>query len=536
MVKTATDKTGPRVRPVRQNESLPGETTRPGRTTGPGRTTAGTGVRRHWAFGLLLTAGLLLRIAAQLAYQPALLYIDSKKYLFGTEVRTWGAFDPLGYLLLVLRPVLAFGNLAAVALLQHGLGIAMAIALYVLLLRLGVTRWLAALATAPVLLDGYQLVAEQTIMPDTLFEALVVAGLVILLWRPRIGLATVIVAGLVLGLSAPVRQVGEALILPALVYVLVMTKTWRARMVFGAVLTACFALPVLGYMTYSAVGLHDGFELSNMGDEYLYGRTAHAADCATLKIPADEWFLCPKASAAAALGVDGLVNVGITPAQTYAGSGPKLGADAYSGVLQRQFAYSVISQQPLRVAGDIASDTVKLFALTRDGQQGDTPISRWQFQASYPYYPPGITATGDTSANIIFALSGGGTVHVDRPLAVTLRNYQLHGGFTPGPVFLLSLLAGAGGIFAYRRLGEPTMAMACLLVTGSAVILLLGADLYEFSWRYQLPAIVTLPVAGALGVTALTRLYRRNRVSGSASGGATTVSTAAQDAEAEKIL
>jgi hypothetical protein len=37
---------------------------------------------------------------------------------------------------------------------------------------------------------------------------------------------------------------------------------------------------------------------------------------------------------------------------------------------------------------------------------------------------------------------------------------------------------------------------------------LLGADLYEFSWRYQLPALVTLPVAGAFGVTALVGFFR----------------------------
>jgi len=40
---------------------------------------------------------------------------------------------------------------------------------------------------------------------------------------------------------------------------------------------------------------------------------------------------------------------------------------------------------------------------------------------------------------------------------------------------------------------------------------LLGADLYEFSWRYQLPALVTLPVAGAFGVTALVRTARTAR-------------------------
>ena len=36
-------------------------------------------VRRHWMFWLLLAAGLLLRGIAQIAYEPALLFIDSKK-------------------------------------------------------------------------------------------------------------------------------------------------------------------------------------------------------------------------------------------------------------------------------------------------------------------------------------------------------------------------------------------------------------------------------------------------------------------------
>jgi hypothetical protein len=40
---------------------------------------------------------------------------------------------------------------------------------------------------------------------------------------------------------------------------------------------------------------------------------------------------------------------------------------------------------------------------------------------------------------------------------------------------------------------------------------LLGADLYEFSWRYQLPALVTLPIAGAFGATAVARHLRTRR-------------------------
>ena len=33
--------------------------------------------------------------------------------------------------------------------------------------------------------------------------------------------------------------------------------------------------------------------------------------------------------------------------------------------------------------------------------------------------------------------------------------------------------------------------------------MLVVSDLFEFSWRYQLPALVTLPPAGALGVAVI---------------------------------
>jgi hypothetical protein len=481
-------------------------------------------MRRHWVLGLLLAGGLVLRVATQVGYEPALLFIDSKKYIFGTDFTSsdWGSFDPLGYTLFVLRPLLMVADLAFVALLQHVLGMAMAIALYVLMLRRGVTRWLAALAVAPVLLDAYQLNAEQTIMPDVLFEVLLVAGIVLLLWQPRPGLAFVILGGLALGASAPVRQVGEALILPALIYVLAASRGWRTRLLHGTALTLCFALPVVGYMGYSAVILHYGFELSNMGDAYLYGRTAHAADCATLKIPADERPLCPSPPVAATLGVDGLVNAHDAPRVRYQPANVQLGVLINTLPLQRQLAYSVLRQQPVRVIGDIAKDSVKIFALTRDTDEGDTPIWRWQFQTSYPTYPPGITQYGPNSASKVFARAGGGgRARVNQTAATALRGYQLHGGYTPGPVFLLGLLVGLAGIFTYGRRREPGaeetrgLALACLLITSSGIAVLLGADMYEFSWRYQLPALVTLPIAGALGATAVVRyLQARRRAAG----------------------
>ncbi len=94
---------------------------------------------------------------------------------------------------------------------------------------------------------------------------------------------------------------------------------------------------------------------------------------------------------------------------------------------------------------------------------------------------------------------------VNPGLAGFLRAYQLGGGYTPGPLFLFTALAGlAGTIGVLRRqasAAQRATATACLLTFLSAVAVLLASDLFEFSWRYQLPALVTLPPAGALGIT-----------------------------------
>jgi hypothetical protein len=94
-------------------------------------------------------------------------------------------------------------------------------------------------------------------------------------------------------------------------------------------------------------------------------------------------------------------------------------------------------------------------------------------------------------------------------LAQFLRDYQLNGGYTPGPLFLAGLILGAAGSLAgmvRRRTLSPDgarLARASLLVTLSAIVLLISSDAFEFSWRYQLPAVILLPLGGALGLAAL---------------------------------
>jgi hypothetical protein len=520
------------------------------------RDAARAAARRHWLATALLAAGLVLRVLALVADRPALLFVDSVRYLYNAY-----GMDPLGYSG-VLRALLFVANFDTVAVVQHLLGLGMAVVIYLLLLRRGVSRWLAALAIAPVLLDAYQLQIEQMIMPDTWFEALIVAGLAILLWPattvPSGGVARpggtaersggvarpggtaggsggvappegtagpswrrVVVAGIVLGTSAIVAQVGEALILPAAIYLLAAGGGWRRAVGQAAAVCASFALPILVYCTISFV-LTGAFDLSDTGATGLYGRMAAAADCATLKLPADErtetihWLvdhgrqtrsatvrMCPT-RAQQAEGRDWLEYSASSPIRPYYNHLPRGEVNSLITNFNRQ----VLTQQPLRVAGAYAFDVVKLFALTRNTMPGDTSISRWQFQTKYTYYPPWVSEAVVRTATSRF---GGGKPAVWRPVAAFLRAYQLRGGYTPGPLLALFTVTGLAGsaiaLVRRRRLDPATrqLALACLLCFLSGACVILVSDALEFSWRYQLPALVTLVPAGALGISVIAR-------------------------------
>jgi hypothetical protein len=459
-------------------------------------------LRRHWLLAVLLLAGLALRVLTLAAYRPILFYNDSTRYLLFADGN-----DPVAYRI-PLRLILFASNLEVVSAVQHLLGLAIAVTLYLLLLRRGCERWLAALACAPVLLDGYQLQIEQTVLPEVWFEALLVAGLLVLLWRPVPGLPSIALAGVVLGVAVTFRQPGEILVLPAVIYVLVTGPGARRKFTGAALVCVAFVVPVLGYMTASEV-ITGHFWLSRYGTAALYGRAAGAADCATLHVPASQRAMCPTAAQKAALGRDGLEHSEQSPVRHYYVTLPPEQAAAEISAFTR----AVITQQPLRVLSAIGTDALKLFAVTRNGSPGDPPISRWQFQLTFPTYSPHATHLQEVAAVSEF---GGGGPAVATGLARFLRAYQRHGGYTPGPLYAVAALAALAGSLTplLRRATGPAagatreQALAALLFLTTAVAVLLVSDVFEFSWRYQLPALVTLPPAGALGIAALAGSYR----------------------------
>src|SRR5262249_22323027 len=89
-------------------------------------------------------------------------------------------------------------------------------------------------------------------------------------------------------------------------------------------------------------------------------------------------------------------------------------------------------------------------------------------------------------------------------LAGLLRSYRGSLGYPRGRVLLAGVVVALAAGLGVGRARHSGQQLACLLWLTAGLGLLFSAALYLFSWRYQLPALVTIPPAAALGLSALT--------------------------------
>ena len=458
-------------------------------------------VVRHWLFIVLTAAGVALRVLAWFAYQPALMFGDSFRYLSNIGIYDPGGIQPIGYELFVLTPLLAADGLELVTAVQHLAGVGSAIGLYALTLRHGANRWLASLAAAPLLLDGYQLQIEQLIMSDTWQQVLLVALLWILLGAGAPNPRRAAVAGLLLGVAVMLRLVAISLVVPAVCYLIIAGgawrswRTWQGWKTIGARtlgFVAAFGVIIAGYGWYFHAQTGE-WGLTRTTGQVLYGRTAVVADCDRLKLDSVTALACPKEPLAQRRRLDDYAHI-----QREAAFRERFPPHTDLYAVQRAFGWAVIAEQPLDVARAIGLDFLKGFRPTRTDAPGDTSVARWQFKPEYP------RVDLEHSTNASREFSGRDPTAVVG-LAEFLRGYQLSVGYTPGPLLgafgVVALLAG----FGLGRARTSGIRSATLLAVGMAVTILLASAAFEFSWRYQLPGLVLLPFAGVLGITALLR-------------------------------
>ena len=167
-------------------------------------------LKRHWIFSIVFAIGAVLRIIVSVAYRPALFfYGDSYSYLTNARHLRPDPIHPILYPLF-LRPFLAIHHLLPVPIVQHIMGLACGLLVYLLLRRLGLGPGWAVAGAAPVLLDAYQLNVEQYLLAEALFEVLILGAFVAMLWWKRPSAAACGVAGGLLGLAALARTIGLA--------------------------------------------------------------------------------------------------------------------------------------------------------------------------------------------------------------------------------------------------------------------------------------------------------------------------------------
>lgn len=461
-------------------------------------------IGRHWLFIALVGAGVALRVLAWFAYQPALMFGDSFRYLSNIGKFDPGGLQPIGYELFILTPVLSADGLELVTALQHVAGVGSAVALYVLMLRHGVNRWLASVAAVPLLLDAYQIQIEQLIMSDTWQQVLLVALLWVLLGVGAPNPPRAALGGLLLGVAVMFRLVAIALVVPALGYLIIAGgawrswRTWRGWRTVGTrtlAFAAAFGIVIAGYGWYFHAQTGE-WGLTRTTANVLYGRTAVVADCTRLKLDPVTALACPKEPLGQRKRLDDYAH-----AQREAAWRNRFPPGTDLHAVQRAFGRAVIDEQPGDVARAIALDFLKGFRPTRTDAPGDTSVARWQFKPEYLQ----VDLVYSTNASREFS---GREPTAVLPLARFLRGYQLSVGYTPGTLLgafgVIALLAGLG-LGRARRSGIRS---ATLLAVGMAVTILLASAAFEFSWRYQLPGLVLLPFAGVLGITALTRKRR----------------------------
>jgi len=482
---------------------------------------AAEGLREHWVFAALLVLGAVIRAVVQAAYDPALIFPDSVRYLQYAHNFAAGQWSPdalrqSGYSVLII-PLALLHDLWIIPLAQHLAGLATAGLVYSVLVRFGARNWLAAAATIPVLFDPLQLVLEQYVLADIWTAFLVMAALVILVWRReerreeerreedrnRRGWLPAAVCGLLLGVAVTFRDQELVMILPAALYVLVAVRPRRRLLTRLAALTGCFLIPVMGYLGWFDAS-HGQWNFTTFDGTFLYSRVADFASCQGLDLPAYEKPLCP-AQPPALRNADFYTWDPQSPQWTFH---PPAGMSRNAVV--RDFSLRILRHQPLAYAEAAARDFVYGFSPVRGAGPEQYSPAYLQF---HTYVRP------DRQAYASIAALGYPAPALRPGPAAFLTDYG-RWFYVPGPVFAAGLLLAVGGLVAGKIRNNPDKPTrhAGLLFTVSAVLALVPAAAFgNFDWRYQLPQLTLIPVAAVLGLhaaggrlTSGSQLARRN--------------------------
>ncbi|MGI5486074.1 hypothetical protein [Microtetraspora malaysiensis] len=477
--------------------------------------------RRHRWFLGVLGLGAALRVVTMLGYRPALWFPDSYSYVVTAMRPKPDLVRPAGYsmFLRLLEPLHDFGF---VVLTQHVLGLLTGVMIYLAVIRRRRPLWAGALASAPVLLDAYQVQLEHLLVSDALFTFLLVAAVFVALrpltWR------TAVATGLLLAAATLTRTVGLPLIAAFAVLLLWYGSRaagkaaaddaagqtgapqgsrrglpWR---VVGAFLAAAL-VPVAAYAGWFWAA-HHRVGLVGSNGAFLYARTMSFADCRVMRPPADLAVLCDDRPPARRPPSQDYVWDSDSPLVRLPGITFLSETDALAG----RFAWLAIRSQPLDYVSTTVGEFTRTFVWGRPVYPDPEVYGYYEFPSKTPAPPGRHPAVVGTRFAELYQ-RGPISTRVVEPFAGVMRAYQSV-VFLPGllllPVLLFPPLAAAAR-WAHRlaasrgaasRTGDGWRLAWAVPWAVAVLLLLIPAATAEFDYRYVLPATPLAFLAAAL--------------------------------------
>ena len=445
---------------------------------------------RAWSgnrlFIIVLIPAVLLRVDAELGYRWHAWFNDSFQYVQNTVHFQLDPARVSGYSiwLKILQPLHSY---AVVTILQHLMGLAVAVMIYALARhRFGAPAWLATLATIPVLYDGFQIQLEHLIMADVPFLFLLTLAVTLLLWDPVPSLLRCAVIGALLGLAEIMRSVGLPLLAVFAVYMIIRRVSWRK---VAATIVVCL-VPVFGYAGWFYAE-HGQFAMTNSTGVFLYSRVMTFADCTKMKVPVNELSLCTTVPP----GKRPIAQAYIWTTESPLDRFPPSKFSPVPNQLAENFAIRAIEAQPLDYARAVFDDTWRVFGWKRvifpNAPTYDEYIFGYRSLSVPEWDQADLGPYGSYAAAYVH---GNPLTQVVAPFANVIRGYQRY-VWLPGSVYGLILLAGLGGmVLAWRRLGGE----ALLPWTISVALIMIPAATAEFDYRYVLVAVPFACLAAAM--------------------------------------
>ncbi len=440
-----------------------------------------TWTRRHLGLLVLVTLGTGLRVTTMVAYSPALWFQGDS----GTYIRNSQAWPELTSRWTYPWLIKAFewtGTFATLTAVQHAAGLALGIATYLLLRRrLGTPGWVATLAAAPILLDARQLTLEQYLLTETLFTTALATAALVLTWTELPGPIAGFGAGLAVAVGMATRPTGVVAVGVLLLMLLLPWRGWRTPVAYLLGIVAFFG------GVFLAVGSVER-ALGAEGGKFLYGRTAHFADCDQLQLPPELRRLCPTQPLdQRPERPDWFIWNRDSPIRT--AQRPE-DLDA--------FAKAVIRQQPGDFATEVGSDTGRYFWPHHLGPM-ESCLAKW--------WVPQLAPT-NWAADVNCLPRRADPHYGWRPVPSQdappndasrfLHAYGRHGTTPPPVIAAMTLLALVGALWPRR--GQLRLSMIALGFAATGVgIMVFSVATSMFDYRYGLPALAFLPIAAAAG-------------------------------------